>query len=33
VPGTIGSTGWERFNACTWDFSSVHNTTAFSGGL
>ena len=32
VPATMGSTGWDRSRACTWDFSSVHSTTAFSGG-
>src|SRR4051812_22139466 len=33
MPGIIGSTGCDRSRACTWDFSSTHNTTAFSGGL
>jgi hypothetical protein len=32
TPGIIGSTGCERSRACTPDFSSTHNTTAFSGG-
>ncbi len=32
-PGSRVHTGWERSSACTWDFSSVHSTTAFSGGL
>jgi len=32
-PASIGSTGWERSSACICDFSSTHNTTAFSGGL
>src|SRR6266568_1858563 len=33
MPGIIGSTGWDRSRACTWDFSSAHSTTACSGGL
>ena len=33
VLGVIGSTRWERSSAWIWDFSSVHSTTAFSGGL
>src|SRR5215217_1705558 len=31
-PGIIGSTGAERSSAWIWDFSSTHNTSAFSGG-
>jgi hypothetical protein len=33
MPGIIGSTGWDRSSACTWDFSSAHSTTACSGGF
>src|SRR3984885_15492851 len=33
MPGIIGSTGWDLSRAWTWDFSSTHSTTAFSGGL
>src|SRR5918995_1448334 len=32
MPGIIGSTGWDRSSACTWDFSSTHSTSARSGG-
>src|SRR6266496_2906280 len=32
MPGIIGSTGWDRSNAWTWDFSSTHSTRACSGG-
>src|SRR6266567_1709662 len=32
MPGIIGNTGWDRSRACTWDFSSTHNTTVRSGG-
>jgi hypothetical protein len=28
---TIGSDAWVRSSACTEDFSSAHNTIAFSG--
>src|SRR5664280_2098167 len=30
-PGCIGSIFWVRSNAWMWDFSSTHNTIAFSG--
>jgi hypothetical protein len=30
-PLTIGSDGWVRSSAWTDDFSSMHNTIAFSG--
>jgi hypothetical protein len=30
---TIGSDAWVRSSACTEDFSSAHNTIAFSGGF
>ena len=33
IPGIIGNAGWERASACTWLFSSTHNTTAASGGF
>src|SRR6266702_692366 len=33
MPGIIGSTGWDRSRAWTWDFSSAHSTTACSGGF
>src|SRR5687768_13842196 len=33
MPGIIGSTGADRSNAWICDFSSVHSTTAPSGGL
>src|ERR1700751_5184969 len=29
----MGSDGWVRSSACTEDFSSMHSTIAFSGGL
>ena len=29
---TIGNDAWVRSNACTDDFSSMHSTTACSGG-
>src|SRR6516225_8802986 len=32
-PFFIGSDGWVRSSACTWDFSSMHSTTADSGGF
>src|SRR5258705_767466 len=32
MPGIIGRTGEDRSRACTWDFSSTHNTTALVGG-
>src|SRR3954451_12534947 len=32
MPGIIGNTGAERSSAWIWDFSSPHNTNAFSGG-
>ena len=31
-PGTIGSDAWVRSKAWIWDFSSMHNTMACSGG-
>src|SRR3954469_10771992 len=31
--GIIGNAGWDRCNACTWDFTSTHSTTAASGGF
>src|SRR5680860_1119672 len=33
MPGRSGRIGAVRSSACTWDFSSMHTTTAFSGGL
>jgi hypothetical protein len=33
-PGISGNAGCDRASsACTWDFSSTHNTTAPSGGF
>src|SRR5271168_2257238 len=32
-PGTIGSEAWVRSKAWIWDFSSMHNTIALSGGF
>ena len=32
-PFFIGSDGWVRSSAWIWLFSSMHNTTAFSGGF
>src|SRR6516225_9883552 len=32
-PFFIGSDGCDRSSAWTWDFSSMHSTIAFSGGL
>jgi hypothetical protein len=31
-PSCIGKIGTVRSSACIWDFSSTHNTIAFSGG-
>ena len=33
LPGFIGSEGWVRSSAWIWLFSSMHKTTAFSGGF
>ena len=33
VPGSIGNTGWVRFKAWIWVFSSTQSTNARSGGL
>jgi hypothetical protein len=33
MPGISGNAGCDRARACTWDFSSTHNTTAPSGGF
>ena len=33
IASPIGGTGWVRSKACTWLFSSTHNTSASSGGL
>jgi hypothetical protein len=32
MPGSIGSTGWDRSSAWTWDCSSTPSTSARSGG-